>query len=213
MSIKIHNLFKSFSSNGTARQVLRGLNLQGRPGEVIAIHGANGAGKTTLLKIMAGLIVPDAGEVILPTKRYIGFVPDAERSFYQILSIRTNIHFYGLLFGIKRSTCDRRMCELAELLGISTYIDTVAGHCSSGIRQRAALIRALIADPSVLLIDELTRSLDQESAEKVSLYLRQLADNSQKTMIVVTHDPEWSKRYADTIMYFDNGILKSERST
>jgi ABC-type multidrug transport system ATPase subunit len=208
MNIKINNLFKSFPSKSSPHAVLRGLSMEAHPGEIIAIQGANGVGKTTLLKIMAGLIVPDAGEVMMPGRQYTGFVADADRSFYQILSLRMNIRFYGLLFGISRSIYDQRLAVLAPELGISDYLDTVAGHCSSGIRQRAALVRALIPDPSVLLIDELTRSLDEESTEMVSLYLRKMTDTQKKIMIVVTHDTVWAKHYADRIVRLEDGILK-----
>lgn len=207
MSITFVNLFKTFHAEKRLCPVLRGVTLDARPGQIVALRGANGAGKTTLLKILAGLIVPDSGEVSLPPRRAVGFVSDADRSFYQILTLRQNISFYGALFGVPRAECDRRLAALAPVFGIESALDTSAGHCSTGIRQRAALVRALTTEPSVLLLDEATRSLDEESAGGISAYLRTLADTRRLCMLVATHDPAWAPRYADTTALLTDGRL------
>lgn len=210
MSIKIVNLFKSFNAEGGPRQVLRGVTLAARPGEIVALRGANGAGKTTLLKVIAGLIVPDSGEMSLPPRQAVGFVADADRSFYQILTLRQNISFYGALFGVPRADLARRLAALSPVFGIDGFLDISAGHCSTGIRQRAAIVRALTADPSVLLLDEATRSLDEEGAAALSSYLRTVADTQGMCVIAATHDPSWGPRYADAAAVLADGILAVE---
>lgn len=207
MSIEIVKLFKTFHAEKYPRPVLRGVTLAVRPGEIVALRGSNGAGKTTLLKILAGLIVPDSGEVSLPPRQAVGFVADADRSFYQILTLRQNISFYGALFGVPRVEMMRRLAALAPVFGIEDSLDISAGHCSTGIRQRAALVRALTTEPSVLLLDEATRSLDEEASGAISKYLRALADTRRLCMLVATHDPAWAPRYADASALLADGQL------
>lgn len=207
MSVKIVNLFKTFHAEGNPRPVLRGVSCAVRPGEIVALRGANGSGKTTLLKILAGLIIPDSGEVSLPPRQAVGFVADADRSFYHILTLRQNLSFYGALYGVSAADLARRLAVLAPIFGIESHLDVSAAHCSTGIRQRAAIVRALTAEPSVLLLDEATRSLDEESAGAISSYLRTRADSRGTSMIVATHDPSWAPRYADVSAVLADGLL------
>lgn len=207
MSISATNLFKTFHAGEALRPVLQGVSLAVPDGQIIALRGANGAGKTTLLKILAGLIVPDRGDMCLPPRNAVGFVADADKSFYQILTLRQNISFYGALFGVPRADRVRRIDALATVFGIDGCLDISAGHCSTGMRQRAAIVRALTVEPSVLLLDEATRSLDTESAAAVSNYLRALADTRGVCIIAATHDPAWAARYADASVLLSDGVL------
>jgi ABC-type multidrug transport system ATPase subunit len=219
MSIFVRHLTKRFTAAGTVKTVLDDLHLEIPPGHVYALTGNNGTGKTTLLKIIATLISPSAGTVsvngidtvtdAIQARRRIGFAYNDDRGFYQMLSLKNNLLFSGLLFGLSARICSERIEQLGTLFAIAPWLREKISHCSAGIRQRAALLRALLHDPDVLLIDELTRSLDTESSERISQGIKTWVSNGNKTCLIVTHDKEWIRRHADSAGVLVDGKIRN----
>jgi len=176
---------------------LRGVSLEVRRGEILGLLGPNGAGKTTLLKVLCGLVLPDEGraEVLgIPAgvpglSRVLGLVHGDERSFYWRLTARENLDFFARLHGLTGEARRRRVRQLLERVDLARDADRRFGDFSSGMRQRLAIARALIADPPVLLMDEPTRSLDPVSAARQRQWiLEELHRGDGRTILLATHN-------------------------
>lgn len=200
MGIIVRNLSKQFITGDRKNQVLCGVNLEVKLGEIFLLSGKNGSGKTTLLKILSTLILPDSGEIIIsgndvlkqPVKvrKSVGLVSDAEKSFYQMLTVEENMRFYMNLYGISDAVRLKSAEELLERFELAQWKKAKLSHCSSGIKQKLAIVRALLTDPEVILIDELSKSLDPDSRKTISGYLKEIVVSGNKTCIIVTHNPE-----------------------
>jgi len=146
-------------------------------GETVALLGPNGAGKTTLLKIIATLLYVSSGRVLihgcdvrtdsLRARRLIGLVTSDERSFYWRLTGRQNLTFFAALFGLARRSIGARVGALLDVTGLTEAGDRPFHTYSSGMKQRLAIARGLLADPRIVLYDEPTRSLDPLTASRI----------------------------------------------
>lgn len=189
------------------RWALRGVDLAVSRGRPLALLGANGSGKTTLLKTFAGLLRPTGGEVRLDGKPLashargrIGLLGH-EPLLYPSLTVRENLRFYGRLFGLPRGRIDSRLSGLAETLGLAGRLDEPVRALSQGFRQRAALARALLHEPEVILLDEPFAGLDLEAAERLEAMVGALcaADGGAKPgriVLFATHDPARARAIA-----------------
>ncbi len=150
------------------RRVLDGVDLQLGPGEIVALFGANGSGKTTLLKVIAGLLAPSGGTIEgAGQPGTVGITSADSRSFYWRLTCRANLKFFGALQRIPQGELSRRIEDVSSRLGIGRQLDDPFMTLSSGQMQRLALVRTLIAEPRIWLLDEATRSLDESGREVV----------------------------------------------
>jgi ABC-2 type transport system ATP-binding protein len=156
---------------------LDGVSLAVPPGEIHALLGPNGAGKTTLLRLLAGLMTPTSGSVRVlgrPVERrareargLVGLVPSGDRSFYLRISGLENLAFFARLNGFRRRAAFARGEELLDHVGLAEAARRPVGEYSHGMQKRLSVARALITDPSVLLVDEATHDLDPEGARRV----------------------------------------------
>jgi ABC-2 type transport system ATP-binding protein len=216
MSIILKQIRKNFLAARGMKEVLKNVTFSVPPGSLFALTGKNGAGKTTLLKILATLVLPDGGEAFignrnvleepLEVKRQLGLVFDTERCFYQVMTAEDNLRFYAALFNVTGSRYRQRRDLLSAALGLSGWLATPVNHCSSGVKQKLAVARALLPDPGVILIDELSRSLDPDAERQVSLFLRELVVKHNRTALVATHDRHWADEYADEQWHLENGV-------
>ena len=164
---------------------LDGVDLDVGGGEVVALLGANGAGKSTLLRILSTTVLPDEGvawvagnDVVaepLAARRALGVALGDERSWYWRLSGRQNLEFFAVLYGIRRKEARRRVQELLGEVGLNHAADRRFDGYSAGMRARLSLARALVASPPVILLDELTRSLDPVAVSDFRTQVRRLA--------------------------------------
>lgn len=178
-------------------QVLSDVNLEVRLGDYVALLGANGAGKTTILKSVATLLQPDKGSVHVlgmdaadETRRVrevVGYVMADERSFHWRLSAQQNLDFFARLDGIDRQERDARIRYLLERLDLASAGNRPFGQFSTGMKQRLAVARALIKRPTVLLMDEPTRSIDPAHAAEVWRLVREEVEAASGCLILVTH--------------------------
>jgi heme exporter protein A len=169
-----------------------------RPGQTLAIFGPNGAGKTTLLKILAGLIRPQHGRVqIEGGRRAIGWIGH-QAQLYGQLTVRENLRFWASLYGVEPPP------DLLSRLGIADYADRPVRALSRGLVQRAAIARALVHDPTVLLLDEPFTGLDRTAAEAFGRLLAQAAAAGRAT-VLVTHNVEEGTELATDVAFMRAG--------
>jgi ABC-2 type transport system ATP-binding protein len=218
-AIETHNLTKVFQKGWNSRTVaLDGVNLTVKAGSVLAILGPNGAGKTTLLRILAGLVLPSAGnakicglDIIQENGRarsLVGVSLGDDRSLYARLSGRRNLEFFAALHGMSRREAQQRIDELGNVLEIP--LDQSVQASSAGIRQRILIARALLNDPSVLLLDEPTKSLDPASAQNLRGFIRErLARHLGKTVIIATHNLGEAELLGDEIAIMKQGRIRA----
>jgi ABC-type multidrug transport system ATPase subunit len=203
---------------------LDGFSIEVAPGEVVCVLGRNGAGKTTLLKTAAGLIAPDAGELRIwgddPWRTRNGFarvglVAGDERGFYWRLSGRENLRFFASLWALTGKPANRRIDEVMELVGLADRRrdrDPVRTY-SSGMKQRLAFARALIAEPQLLLVDELARSLDFAAALDLARFIRdELVTAGGRAAIMATHQLWVAREMGGTVYVIDDGALVAKGS-
>ena len=210
--LSLHNVTKRFGSVAA----VDGLDLRVRDGEFMVILGPSGCGKTTTLRMMAGLESPDAGEVrmdgepvneLLPRDRDIAFVFQ-HYALYPHLTVRRNLSFPLKAQGVPPAETERRVAEVARMLGISGLLDRRPKALSGADLQRVALGRAVIRRPRAFLMDEPLSSLDAALREHMRLELRRLQVTLGATTVYVTHDQVEAMAMADSIAVMKDGTLQ-----
>ncbi|MDA1000016.1 MAG: ABC transporter ATP-binding protein [bacterium] len=193
------------------RWALREVSLSVDRGTSIALLGANGSGKTTLLKTVAGLLQPHAGEIHLDgraidaaSRKKFGFLSH-EPYLYAPLTLRENLNFFGKLFGLGRSEVAARIESLAASLRLTERMDDPIRVLSQGLRQRAALSRALLHDPEILLLDEPFSGLDPVAVGRFEEILGEVSDG--RIVIMTLHDPARARKLAKEIAVLSGGRL------
>jgi ABC-2 type transport system ATP-binding protein len=196
-------------------EALRGIDFTVRRGRILGLVGPNGAGKTTLIRIIAGLLDPDEGRVLIDghdpaqeqraAARAVGLVLADDRSLYWRLTGRQNLEFHGALYGMSRAAASARADEVLAVAGLEDVGRRVFGY-STGMRARLAIARALIAHPPVLVLDEPTRSLDPLAARDTCDMLRNLADGG-RAVLLASHRLEELERIADDIAVLIDGRI------
>ena len=215
--IKVSNIHKRFGD----LEVLRGVSLEVKKGEIVSIVGASGAGKTTLLQIIGTLLPADAGEVEidgtkifgLNEKRtaefrnsHIGFV----FQFHNLLpefSALENVMMPALIGGTKRKEAKERALELLDAVGLSDRAEHKPAQLSGGEQQRVAIARALINRPSVVLADEPTGNLDTHNRDEIQRLLFEVREKFGQTIVMVTHDERLAEMADRKIVMSDGQIL------
>jgi polar amino acid transport system ATP-binding protein len=215
--INLSGVSKSFG----ATQVLKEINLDVRPGEVLVLIGASGSGKSTVLRIMSGLETADAGEV------WVNEVPlhDARRAkeirghvgmVFQQFNLFPHKTALGnvtlaLIKARKMSPADarKRAMDALERVGLADRADHYPSQLSGGQQQRVAIARALAVEPGIMFFDEATSALDPELVGEVTEVMRGLARDGM-TMVVVTHEMGFARKTADRVVFMDKGVIAEQ---
>jgi ABC-type multidrug transport system ATPase subunit len=169
--LAISGLGRRFRSN----EVVRSLDLELLPGDRIAFHGPNGSGKTTVLRCVTGTLAPSEGNIFIAghlagtigARNLVGSSLAQERSFYQRLTAHDNLLFYARLRHRSEHAARANVAELEEELEIGAFARQRVNRCSSGMIQQLALARSLLGSPALLVLDEPTRSLDDEAVTRL----------------------------------------------
>ena len=196
------------------RVALDGVSLAVGEGRIEALLGPNGAGKTTLVRVLTGLVKPDAGEARVlgvdtwecprELRARMGLVPSGDRSLYLRISGLENLIFFGRLQGMSKRQATARAHEVLELVGLADAARLRSGFYSHGMQKRLSIARALLTEPSVLLIDEATHDLDPEAAARMRELVRGLADRGS-AVIWATQRIEEIRGFADAVTLLREG--------
>lgn len=197
---------------------LRGICLEVKQGECVALLGTNGAGKTTLLRILATLLIPTGGRALVSgfdaardpaaVRRHLGYHAGTDLGFYARLSGRENLRFFGQLNHLSDTFLKTRISALAEHLEVNGALDRQVRLLSSGTVQRLSLVRALLHQPKVLLLDEPTRSLDAIAAGDFRRFLKTEVLGRQGTsLLFASHTLPEIEYLADRVAVLNEGKL------
>lgn len=173
--------------------VLNGVSFEVAGGEAVALLGANGAGKTTILHAIAGLVQLDSGTI--EARGNVALCSSADRSFYYRLSLRENLRFFGALAGLQGRELRERVQTALDVTDLNGPADRRYSACSTGMRQRLTLARALLSDADILLLDEPTRGIDPLHAQQIHRFIREeLVQRRKKAIVLATNvlDEAWS---------------------
>ena len=224
--IELNNVSKTFYCPLTWRQLfrlnfkkekpihaLKNVTLEFESGKITGILGPNGAGKSTLLKCISTLILPDQGEISVcghdikkhdnKIKSMLGLLSAEERSFYWRLTGLQNLQFYCSLYGINSANAKARIEELFKIFRID-YQNKRFDSYSTGMKRKFSLIRALLHDPDILLLDEPTKSLDFSTALELKNMIKTLASEG-KTILYATHDINDAQNSCDEFVVLHKG--------
>lgn len=195
---------------------LRGISLKVECAEVLSLLGPNGSGKTTTLKLISTLLLPDRGAVYVngldthssdaKVREHVGFALASERSFFPRLTVRENLEFFATLENVRRQLRSARIEEVLHHVGLDDHSNKQAMKLSSGLHQRLAIARALVKRPSVLLLDEPSRSLDPAGANRLWALIRELAF-SGITIVLATHNFAEAHAVSDRVAVLHKGKL------
>ena len=194
-----------------------------RPGEIFGLLGPNGAGKTSCVKMISGLVRPTSGKVYvegmhvekkrLKVLRRVGVVLEGTRTVIWPLTPLENLSYFGNLRGVRGKVLKDRARHLIEFIGLKDKMNVQVRRLSRGQRQRLAICIALIADPSVILLDEPTTGLDVQSSRAIREKVREMAHVFNKSVLVTTHDMFVAQDLCDRIGIIDKGRLIACRAT
>lgn len=220
--LEVNNLKKVYTTRlgGNQVEALKNLSFSVEEGEYVAIMGESGSGKTTLLNILAALDKPTGGQVILNGKNIVdirekeisafrrenlGFVFQ-DFNLLDNFSLKDNIVLPLVLSGVDYKEMERRITPIAAQLGILDILGKYPYEVSGGQKQRAAVARALIIKPELVLADEPTGNLDETTADEIIALLKKTAHELGKCVIVVTHSKHLAEE-ADIVLKIDNGSI------
>ena len=216
--VRVEDLHKSFG----ALEVLKGVDIEVRRGEVVVIIGASGSGKSTFLRCLNRLEEPNRGRIFLEdveithpgtdlpkVRRNIGMIFQQFNLFPHMSAIRNVMEGPRTVLKTPPARAREQAGKLLDKVGLSDKLDVKPGQLSGGQQQRVAIARALAMEPKVMLFDEVTSALDPELVGEVLTVMKQLADEGM-TMLVVTHEMQFGERVADRVVMFDEGVILEE---
>jgi polar amino acid transport system ATP-binding protein len=224
-AIRIENLHKSFGQ----LEVLKGVSLTAREGDVVAIIGGSGSGKSTMLRCINFLETPTSGKIVIGSEE-ISLRPDgtpASRKQIELARRRLGMVFQSFnlwshktvlenlievpvhVLGVPKAEAIARAEKLLARVGLSEKADVYPAFMSGGQQQRAAIARALAIEPRAMLFDEPTSALDPELVGEVLNVIRGLADEG-RTMILVTHEMKFAREVSSHVIYLHNGVIEEE---
>ncbi len=219
--IQIENLYRTFHHEGNDVPVLKEINLNIRQGECVVLKGVSGSGKTTLLSLIAGLDKPSSGKVLIEGEP-ISKLPDLFASelrakkigmifqhfnLFEHLSVSENVTIPLIPSGLKMKEIHQKVDEALHLANIKHKKDILASRLSGGEKQRTAIARALVANPSIILCDEPTANLDRDNSLLFIDILGEL-HRMGKTIVIATHDPLFdSLSFESTVIPMVNGMI------
>src|SRR5919198_6056245 len=221
--LRFHDLTKSYFEGDLRRVVLQNAHAEFKAGEITAILGKSGSGKSTLLNLISGIDAPDSGQIWVDGQDLTA-LPERERTLFRRARVGFVFQFFNLiptltvgenvslpleLNHIPRAQIYERAREMLDAVGLLDRWDTFPEKLSGGEQQRVALARALVHEPLLILADEPTGNLDEETSAQMMSLLARLTREQNGTLLVVTHSQE-AASYADRILRLSHGQLVAE---
>lgn len=202
--ISVRNLYKKFKND----EILKGIDLDIERGEVISIIGASGGGKSTFLRCLIGLEDINSGTINTPDKSKMGMVFQSFNLFPHKTAAQNIMESLIVVDKMDRKKAREIALNLLEKVGLKDKADFYPKTLSGGQKQRVAIARALAKNPEVLLFDEPTSALDPEMVKEVQNVISFLRDNSNITMVIVSHEIDFVNQISDRIAVFEKGKIK-----
>ena len=202
--ISVRNLHKKFKND----EILKGIDLDIERGEVISIIGASGGGKSTFLRCLIGLEDINSGTINTPDKSKMGMVFQSFNLFPHKTAVQNIMESLIVVDKMDRKKAREIALNLLEKVGLKDKADFYPKTLSGGQKQRVAIARALAKNPEVLLFDEPTSALDPEMVKEVQNVISFLRDNSNITMVIVSHEIDFVNQISDRIAVFEKGKIK-----
>ena len=208
--VELRNVSKTFHSNGMTVQALENISLHVMPGELLTIIGPSGSGKSTLFNLIVGLLEPDHGEICLDGERCdhrtgrVGYMPQRDL-LMPWRNVLDNAIIPMELRGVSREEAREKARRMLPLFGLVEFAEAYPSALSGGMRQRAALLRTILTDRDILLLDEPFGALDALTRRELQDWLLNLWHQFQQTLIFITHDVE------EALYLGDRVVVLSER--
>lgn len=216
--LRVQDIYKSFDGTG----VLRGVSLEIREGEVVVIVGPSGCGKSTLLRCINGLETIDRGEIFLRNEKISGRKKDLHLVRQRIGMVFQSYDLFphmkvmeNLLLGPTKALgrpkqdVEKEALDMLERVGLKEKAYALPRTLSGGQKQRVALVRAMLMQPEILLLDEITAALDPEMVSEVLNVVIDLARGGM-TMAIVTHEMRFAEAVADRVLFLEDGVILEE---
>ncbi len=220
--LEVQHLQKNYrSARKQLTPAVRDVSLNISQQEVLAFLGPNGAGKTTTIKMIAGLILPDRGEVKInglnphcdaQALRSLGAVLEGNRNLYWRLTPIENLEYFGVLRGLGQKVARQRGRDLLERFELSHKRKDPVQTLSRGMQQKLAIAVALIHEPQLLLLDEPTLGLDVEATQTVKRLIREIASEG-RAILLTTHQLDIAEELSDRVIIINQGAIVAEEST
>lgn len=209
-TIKEKLLFLFSRNKKQKREVLKGISLKIKKGEVVALIGTNGSGKSTLLKLLTKIIYPNKGKI--ETNGKLTSLLELGAGFHPDFSGRENIYFNASIFGLTKKEIDSRLEDIIEFSELKDFIDSPVRTYSSGMYMRLAFSVAINVDADILLIDEILSVGDEHFQNKCFEKMLELKKQG-KTMVFVTHSMGTIKRLCDRAIWLKDGLIRMDGNT
>ncbi|MGH3443628.1 MAG: ABC transporter ATP-binding protein [Nitriliruptorales bacterium] len=218
--LEVRGLTKVFEKGERSVGAVDDVDLTVHAGEVLGLLGPNAAGKTTTIKMSAGLLTPTAGEVRIAgddllrnrgaAVRHLGAVLEGGRNVYWSLSAWQNLLYFGRLRGFRRREIEPRAEWLLRELGLWDRRHELVGSFSRGMQQKVAVAAALVTDPLLLLLDEPTIGLDVAAARTVKSWIRRLATDEGRAVVLTTHQLDVAQELSDRVAVIREGCIVAD---
>lgn len=226
--IKVNNIYKHFKiyydkgstlkervlfqnrNRHEVHEVLKGVSLSIKKGEVVGLIGKNGSGKSTLLKLMTKIIYPDAGEITVNGK--VSSLLELGAGFHPDMTGRENIYTNASIFGLTKKEIDSRLEKIIDFSELGEFIDNPVRTYSSGMYMRLAFSVAINVDAEILLIDEILAVGDTNFQQKCFEKLRELKQKGI-TIVIVTHDTGTVEKFCSSAVWLEDGLIREEGKT
>lgn len=215
MHISCSKLSKKFAK----REVVKGIDLNIKPGQVLALLGPNGAGKSTTIKMLTGQLKPCSGIVTVDGQEYKVF-PDSIRHALGVmpqeiivwddLTIKENLEYSGRLYKLSKATLNNRIAKIIEDLKLEPELNTLARNLSGGYKRRLNLAISIVHDPKVIFLDEPSPGIDAQSRLLLTEYIAKLAKEEDRAVVLTDHYLDEAEKLADYVVIIDEGKVVTE---
>lgn len=219
--LEVDQLQKTYRSGGKTVEAVRNVSFGIESHEVLAFLGANGAGKTTTIKMIAGLVLPDRGQVKIAGRdphqqsialKSVGAVLEGNRNVYWRLTPEENLEYFGVLRGLSGYVARQRAKVLLERFELMHKRSTIVQNLSRGMQQKLAIAVALIHEPQLLLLDEPTLGLDIEATQTVKRLVREIAGEG-RAILLTTHQLDIAEELSNRVAIIKQGEIVAQERT